>query len=449
MPKHDAKAKLATDKQISALKAEAGQYERMIATVNGLSIRVSQTGQKTFSLVYQLNGQKKRVTLGVYGQVTLEFASARAKEIRTLAKNGADFFAQPASQNENAKRPTFIALVPLYIAYGKTSKSWTDRTAKECEYVLRSSCRQLHGKGVDAIKKADIRKVLDDIMAKGKPSAANHAFADIRRFFNWIEKLGHFTKGDVTANPCHGIERPAPLRKRRVKLTDAEMGSVWLAAEKIGYPYGDMIRLQILTNVRRGIIASMKWKDIDLEKKRWTYKRKKHDAGDATIPLTDMAVAILSHVPKLKSEFVFPAKTKRARNAAANGADRVQERHFSGFSKAKKRLQALCGVKEDDVTFLANWRPHDFRRNFKTTMGEEQHAPRDVVEVMMDHTIPGVDGDYDLAEYMKPMAAAFPKWEEHLACVVEKERHSRQQGRGPGTTGAALKPESVHESTHS
>lgn len=275
---------------------------------------------------------------------------------------------------------------------------------------------------MDTIKKAGIQKVIDDIMAEGKPSAANHAFADIRRFFNWIEKLGHFTKADVTINPFHGIERPAPLAKRWVKLTDAEMASVWLAAEKLGYPYGDMIRLQLLTNVRRAIIATMKWKDIDLEKKRWAYKRKKHDGGSATIPLPDTAVAILSRIPRVhrfrnqppgkaerKSEFAFPSKTN-------------PERAFSGFSKAKKCLEALCGVKEDGIDFLANWRPHDFRRNFKSTMGEEQHAPRDVVEVMMDHTIPGVDGDYDLAEYVKPMAAAFPKWELHVASIVEKAR---------------------------
>jgi hypothetical protein len=48
MAKHDARDKLAAGKQISAPKAEGRQYERMIATVNGLSIRVSQSGQKTF-----------------------------------------------------------------------------------------------------------------------------------------------------------------------------------------------------------------------------------------------------------------------------------------------------------------------------------------------------------------------------------------------------------------
>jgi hypothetical protein len=73
------------------------------------------------------------------------------------------------------------------------------------------------------------------------------------------------------------------------------------------------------------------------------------------------------------------------------------------------------------MDFLADWRPHDFRRNFKTTMGEEQYAARDVVEVMMDHTIPGIDGHYDLAEYMKPMAQAFPLWEKHVLDVVRKD----------------------------
>lgn len=111
----------------------------------------------------------------------------------------------------------FIALVPLYIAYGRTAKGWTERTAKECDYVLRSSWQPLHNKEVDSIKKPDILKVLNDIMAEGKLSAANHAFADIRRFFNWIEKLGRFTKGDVTASSarhrCASVASSSPMPK--------------------------------------------------------------------------------------------------------------------------------------------------------------------------------------------------------------------------------------------
>lgn len=36
----------------------------------------------------------------VSADVTLEFASARAKEVRALAKQGIDFFAQAANQQE-------------------------------------------------------------------------------------------------------------------------------------------------------------------------------------------------------------------------------------------------------------------------------------------------------------------------------------------------------------
>ena len=45
---------------------------------------------------------------------------------------------------------------------------------------------------------------------------------------------------------------PAPKKKRRIKPSDRELASLWIAAEDdIGYPYGDIIRLGMLLKVRR------------------------------------------------------------------------------------------------------------------------------------------------------------------------------------------------------
>ena len=38
----------------------------------------------------------------------------------------------------------------------------------------------------------------------------------------------------------------------------------------IGYPYGPMIRLLMLTGQRRSEVAEARWLEIDMERKLWT-----------------------------------------------------------------------------------------------------------------------------------------------------------------------------------
>ena len=73
--------------------------------------------------------------------------------------------------------------------------------------------------GLHDIAKADVLDVLRDIMERGKPSAARHAFATIRKFFNWCVE-----QELIETSPCLTIKPAAKANNRDRVLNDAELG---------------------------------------------------------------------------------------------------------------------------------------------------------------------------------------------------------------------------------
>src|SRR5262245_467438 len=71
-------------------------------------------------------------------------------------------------------------------------------------------------------------------------------------------------RGFITANPLAGLRRPMRTRAERLKaaknggrsLSDDEIRNVWQAAESFG-AFGGLVRLALLTGLRRGELAQI------------------------------------------------------------------------------------------------------------------------------------------------------------------------------------------------
>ncbi len=113
--------------------------------------------------------------------------------------------------------------------------------------------------------------------------------------------------------------------------------------------------------------------------------------------LTDQAKAILLDIPKV-GDFVFTSNGRTP---------------FSGFSKAKKRLDELSGV--------SGWRLHDIRRTVTTGMAMLKVAPH-IADKIMNHqsgTISGVAAVYQRHEFLDERKAALDAWGNHVQSIVE------------------------------
>jgi integrase len=123
--------------------------------------------------------------------------------------------------------------------------------------------------------------------------------------------------------------------------------------------------------------------------------------------LSDAARLIIDHQAK---------KTNRAKIFGRG------EGGFSGFSKAKKELDAkLPGIKP--------WTVHDIRRSVATRMAELKNKDDNpliephIIEAVLNHVSgyrSGVAGVYNKAAYLGPKTAALNLWTNHLKVVVAK-----------------------------
>ena len=241
------------------------------------------------------------------------------------------------------------------------------------------------------ISKRDVVAVLDGILGRGTPSAANHAFAYINHFFNWA-----VSRGILDGSPCLGLSLPAAKVSRERVLSDQELAIVWKEAQKTSYPFGAIVQLLILTGQRRGEVTKMSWAQVDIENAIWTLPPElTKNKREHNLPMSAAVVDIVEGIPRLSETFVFPARGSKTNS-------------FSGFSKSKRRLADACGIE--------TWTLHDLRRTVATGLARLQVQPH-VIEKILNHssgTISGVAAVYNRFQYIDEMRDALEKWEAHI-----------------------------------
>ena len=123
-----------------------------------------------------------------------------------------------------------------------------------------------------------------------------------------------------TSHPRSGCRKPSSAKNKRQRvLTDTEMRALWQAAEKLGYPYGDLFRLLALTGQRKSEVAEAPWREFDLNKRLWTIppERMKGDAAHE-VPLTDDVMAILEALPRFNNgDLCSPRPSEPSRSTAS------------------------------------------------------------------------------------------------------------------------------------
>jgi integrase len=277
---------------------------------------------------------------------------------------------------------------------------------------------------------------------------ADHVLAALRKLMNW-----HAARDDDFVSPIvKGMARTKPKERARDRvLTDDEIRALWVATEKgRGDASQDMrtaddlfsalVRTLLLTAQRREEVAQMARSEIGADG-IWTIPAERNKTKKPKlVPLTGGVVDIVAGLERVNgTDLVF----------TTNG-----ETSFSGFTKAKSRLDAAMlvdlraiAVKRNDTSSIAalddiqNWlgaRPkeakaarqklkriwwtlHDLRRTAKTLMMRAGVRP-DISERVLGHVIGGVEGVYDRHEYLVEKRDALAKLEALVQEIIENKR---------------------------
>jgi integrase len=285
--------------------------------------------------------------------------------------------------------------------------SWKMREAKSGVLARWS------GREIQSITKRDVLDLMDDIVEGGAPVGANRTLSALKTAFAWCVK-----RDILSASPCDHIDYPSPETSCDRELSGVEMVALWRAADRIGYPYGRMVQMLMLTGQRRDEVRKAVWGEFDLANRMWSLVGERTKNGrQHHVPLSAAALAILKDLPNIKS--------KASWLFTIDG-----EVPISNLSQRKDRLDAamLAELRKIDpeISELQPWRLHDLRHALKTWM-QRHRVAKDVRNAVQNHFDGDMDELYGHYSFEKEKSDALEKWAQHIAEITSGTNVLRMQ----------------------
>jgi integrase len=207
----------------------------------------------TFFLLSRYPGSRNptRRAIGEYPTDTLADAHKKARKWRDWIKDGKDPKAEEdalrlAELRKNAD--TFDVVADLYVKRVLPGQRRGDTVAKE---LKREFSERWKGRAITSITRRDVLEVINEAVERGAPYQARNLLGHVRAMFNWAIQVGDY---GLESSPCDRIRPKYLIGERSPRdrvLTDAEIKALWMSAEKMGYPFGPIIQLLMLTGVRK------------------------------------------------------------------------------------------------------------------------------------------------------------------------------------------------------
>ena len=403
-----------TAKAIENIKPSDARREVPDGEIRGMYLVVQPSGAKSYVLRYRYAGKPRKLTIEL-AEMGLGEARKQAARARAAIAAGRDPQGEKAEGKIAVKAAAGAAVISKRKSVEVVVAEFIDKhvnrsnkrsTAQEYVRLLNKEIvGRWGGRRLSDISRRDVNMLLDDIVDRGAPIAANRILAVLRKFCKWA-----VSREIIEHSPCDGVmARSAEAPRDRV-LDDRELRLIWKAGETLGWPYDAIVKLLLLTGARRGEVVGMRWSELDFEKKFWSLPaaRTKNKRLHA-LPLSSLATGILQNLPHIESDvgLVFPAgRTKRG------------EAPVSGHSKAKLRLDHAIAelVEAEGSPPPAQFGFHDIRRSVASGMaklGVDLH----VIERCLNHvsgSFGGIVGVYQKHKFEDGMRRAMDGWAAHI-----------------------------------
>jgi integrase len=418
-----------TETWIRSLKAHNARRDFTEAGRKGFMLRLWPGGNKTFVLRYQRDGKPRVMTLGTWPVMTLEEAHEEHAAARKLITKGLD----PISERERAARANEVreeAAAYESGTVGELFREWftrkVSRDRKRPEQVERyfkiEVLPRWETRRARDIRKRDVVLLLDELVDRGAPVAANRLQALLAQMFAW-----GVNRDLLEASPCAGIEKPGGEETPRERqLADQEIHDFWhgLDAEKtaISKPVRLALRLILATAQRPGEVAGAAWSEFDERRGLWKIPAERAKNGRAhVVPLSTLALELLRDlyaitepkptkkrpIPLTRSPFILPA------------AFTIQKAGESLSVRALSRaLRNNVDEKTGKLFGVDPFTPHDLRRTAASGMTRLGIQRLHVAKVL-NHSDEGITGKvYDQHDYAAEMKLAVDTWGDHVKALV-------------------------------
>lgn len=389
-----------TDTALKALKP--GDKIYTVTDDRGLYAEVFPTGGVVWRYRYRLNGRYEKLTLGKYPALTLK--NARLKR---------DDAAQQVALGESPAKKKQLAKVAG--PENTTVKEFAERFFRDIQerdrkdstiprrYLEKDVEPYIGTKQVREIAAEDVRSVVWRKKQQGFDAAAGQIRGLLKRMLDYAVTCGLLDHNPVMALPMRHVYRAA-ARDRALTPEEIQLFLRSAQASNIRRQFKIALHLILLTLVRKSELLLAQWKDVHLDEAEWHIPQENSKTGKPHIVyLSKQSVLLFKELKVLagNSAWVLPGRgtlTKPFAHNALNSALKValQDQEIPAFTI------------------------HDLRRTASTLLHEKGWAS-DVVEKALNHTIGGVRGVYNRAEYAEQRKEMLQFWADFIDGLVPAE----------------------------
>jgi integrase len=381
--------------QIAAYEVRPARY--MVRVHKSLFLEVLPSGHKVWRWRARINGSLRGMTLGRWPAMTELAAKRKAQALLKAIEDGSDPVEEAAAKRR-------MKLAGKAITFEAFARRWVLEVVRKVrknptpveQMLKRAVLPKLGKRQMRAISKEDVQAIIFAKRDQGRPAAAIHLRHTLKRIFDYAKVCGAVDANPVDATPRRTI---ATLRSASRVLSEGELKIVFqrLRDPGLNVRMALALRLLLLTLVRKSELIQATWDDVYFEQPHvyWIIPEKHSKTGVAHIVyLSDQARAAFAQLRRLsgKANAVFPWLDSLVKPIGAGALNKAIARHKWGISR---------------------FTPHDLRRTAATHL-YEQGYPADVVEKALNHTVKGVRGVYNRAEFAEPRRKMLQAWADWL-----------------------------------
>jgi integrase len=379
--------------------AKPGEKRVRLSDEKGLYLEVAPSGGKWWRLKYRFDGKEKRLSLGVYPDVSLKQARERRDEARRLLGEGID----PGEHRKVSKNARADAVANSFEAvarewYAKLLPTWAPVHAdKIIRRLERDIFPWLGGKPIADLAAPDVLATIRRIEARGRLETAHRALQNCGQVFRYAVATGRAQR-----DPTGDLRGALPPSRATHMAAITEPAEVAALLRAIGAFRGTLIvqsalKLAPLLFVRPGELRRAEWAEFDLDKGEWNIPPERMKARQHhLVPLPSQAVAILRDLHPLtgRGAHVFAGRDpkKPMSDAAVNAA-----------------LRRMGYDTKSEMT------GHGFRAMARTILHEVLGFEQHVIEHQLAHRVPDALGTaYNRTKFLKERRTMMQAWGDYL-----------------------------------
>ena len=369
---------------------------------NGLYLKITLLGAKSWTLIYRYGGKRCELGLGAFYATSLADARDQVAKSKALLRQGVD--PKVARRRGSLPDNPSFGTVAIELIEGIEAGWRNPKHRQQWRNTLTTYAAPIWNKAVAEIDATDLLGVLRPIW-QTKPETASRLRGRIERVLD-AAKVRGFRTGDNPAGWRGNLALLLPAHKRKghcqhhAAMPFSDLPTFMAKLNSRPAMAARALEFTILSAARTSEALHATWSEIDLAERLWSIPAARMKAGKAhRVPLPDAAVAILTNLAKEYSTapnaYLFPS---------------IQaDRPLSNMSMAM--LLRRMGVTDATV--------HGFRSSFRDWVGETTRFPREVAEAALAHAVGNeVERAYRRGDALNERRKLMTAWATYLVKAI-------------------------------